>query len=438
MSRPRNERPRWRTDCAGSGCSGSSAATRHRTSTSTTTCRWGRDHESSMRSGGSRSTVIGSLEPAAFLLPRLVRDMRRAGERARGLAASPPLAGPRAGDHRRADREHPGAARTSSSTWPSSSRGSRTTHPDHARRASSSPRREPPTSIDAHRALRGLHRVRAVPVGLSRSRRPTTATSDRRRSPAAQRLLEEPRGATVDAHPRLGGRPAARGAATPRSSAPRRARRTCDPAAADHGAARELVRRPARERWTRGAPAWSRRAAPGARSAPGRDGGRCCARAGLPGGAGSTLAARRLGHVRVLAQPRHGSRARPLPLPAPGRAVAAAAAARMLERFLELATSPVFLRLDMLLIFGLLVSRAERRPGRPGRQRRRAEPPEGAVLGVHDVRRDPARCRAAHPRRTGDGDRPTLGAGRASARPPPARARVAVRRRSPAWRCWCS
>ena len=59
--------------------------------------------------------------------------------------------------------------------------------------------------------------------------------------------------------------------------------------------------------------------------------------------------------------------------------------------FLELATTPVFLGLDVLLLFGLLFHGLNGAPCRAGRHRDRRGPAEGALLVAHDHRRDPAR-----------------------------------------------
>ena len=86
-----------------------------------------------------------------------------------------------------------------------------------------------PEDLGAVRAVRGLHRMRALSVRVPGRRRPTTATSGPRRSRSPSGCWRSRAASTASALLDWADQDTARGAATPRSNAPRPAPRTSAP-----------------------------------------------------------------------------------------------------------------------------------------------------------------------------------------------------------------
>ena len=285
--------------------------------------------------------------------PRLVRHLRRPRERARGAGVRRRRLADRERDRDgRAAREHAGAHRPRRRHARRSTRASRASTrscarsevlPDGARR---------PMAVDGLRAVRGLHRVRPLPVGVPGRRDRRRATSGRPRSRAAQRVLEEPRGADRETLLGLGRRRRRRVALPRRLRVHRGLPVGRPPGRADHGAARREHRARLggadRRRERRRRPRIPARPAP-------RAGTGAAQGARAHGAWFDVRAARRrgTGPSRSTASP--GSASSLYLYLHLGRALACCSSGESAwNGFLGVATTPAFLGLDVLLIFGLL------------------------------------------------------------------------------------
>ena len=336
----------------------------------------------------------------ALVLPRVVRDLRGSRERPRGLACVTRLA----------DLEHGRVTVEPMANFPvladlvvdMTSFFERFPSPTRSTRSSEFPKSaEVPSRGRRVRAVRGLHRVRPLPLGLSGRRPPTTRTSGPPPSRTPSGCWRSREARDVGADPRLGRR-GQRRVAMPRGVRVHRGvpiQRP--PGAADHAPAAGADDRRRRRLVSRSHPPTASTTIRAARDARGP-----VLRKSPGPTAWFDVRKRGTGHWAFSLNRITGLGLVVLPVPAPRRALDAPRAARTPgTRSSRSPPHPCSSGLDVLLIFGLLfhgLNGLRVALVGSGVARRSAE---GAVLVAHGVRGDPVAGRgAAHRRGAADGD----------------------------------